>query len=94
MGISIYLFFRHIQNENVYPCVDLEVYSDFPNRVLGDHCWFTEQIANRNLSIQMHLYISLKDQCGTYQALPQLQSKHLYYLRCCTILGMEKYLKI
>lgn len=62
--------------------------------MLGDHCWFTEQIANRNLSIQMHLSISRKDQYGAYGALPQYHSKHLHYLRCDTILGMEKGLKI
>lgn len=84
-------FLRHIQNENVYPCVDLGVYPDFPDRVLRDHCWFTEQIANRNLSIQMHLCISWKDQYGACRILSQFQSKHL---RCCTILGMEKGLKI
>lgn len=62
--------------------------------MLGDHCWFTEQIANRYLSIQMGLYISRKDQYGAYGALPQFQSKHLQYLRCGTFLGMEKGLKI
>lgn len=67
----IYIF-RHTPNENVNPCVDLGVYSDFPNRMLGDHCWFTEQIAKRNLSIQMDFYISRKDQYGAYQTLPLL----------------------
>lgn len=84
-------FLRHIQNENVYPCVDLGVYPNFPDRVLRDHCWLIEQIANRNLSIQMHLCISWKDQYGACRILSQFQSKHL---RCCTILGMEKGLKI
>ena len=90
-----YVYFcRYIQNGNVYPCVHLGIYRNSTNQMLMDHYCFTEQIRLTELCQYRCICTSIEKIKMMLPNMLLFQSKHLPHLRCCTILGMEKSLKI
>lgn len=97
-GGSLSIF--SIWNGSVYPCLYLAIHSNSHNQVLIDNYWFTEQIRLTQNVVKVHMFVyqlkreKIKPRWCLQTSVFLFQSKHLPYLRCCTILGMEKSLKI